>query len=128
LGSAGTSGQANVKDRSQPRHKPCGASPLCGQLESCINMESDPIEKEIEQIRGLPNAQVDCGTEQRRDRFFAQLMNHSSTPEIVELPFDWRVTEARKCLTQIENLINPYSLSTDYLSFLKALWWDYNFQ
>jgi hypothetical protein len=82
-------------------------------------MKPDQIEKVIEQIRLLPNSQVDCGTEQGRDRFFAQLRNHSSTPEMLELPFDWHVTEAHKCLAQIENLISPYSLPSDYLSFLR---------
>jgi len=82
-------------------------------------MKSDQIEQVIEQIRSLPNAQVDCGTEQGQDRFFAQLSNHISTPGMLDMPFDWYVTEAHKSLTQIENLIRPYSLPTDYLSFLK---------
>jgi hypothetical protein len=54
-------------------------------------MEPDQIEKAIEQIRLLSNAQVDYGTGQGPDRFFAQLRNHSSTPEMLELPFDWHV-------------------------------------
>jgi len=82
-------------------------------------MNPDQIEKAIEQIRLMPNAQVDCGTEQGQDHFFTQLGNHVSTPAMLELPFDWYVTEADKCLTQIENLIKPYSLPADYLSFLK---------
>ena len=82
-------------------------------------MKPDQLEKVIEQIRLLPNAQVDCGTEQGRERFFAQLRNHSSTPEMLELPFDWYIMEAHKCLTQIEKLIRPYSLPIDFLSFLK---------
>jgi len=82
-------------------------------------MKSDQIEEVIEQIRLFPNAQVDCGTEQGQVRFLAQLNNHVSTPGMLELPFDWFVTEADKCLTQVEKLIRPYSLPTDYLSFLK---------
>lgn len=82
-------------------------------------MEPDQIEKAIERVRLLPNAQVDCGTAQGEYRFFAQLRNHSSTPEMLELPFDWHVKEANKCLKQVEDLIQPYSLPTDYISFLK---------
>jgi hypothetical protein len=82
-------------------------------------MKTDQIEKAIEQIRLLPNARVDCGTGQGRERFFAQLGNHASTPEMLELPFEWHVTEADKCLTQIETLIKPYPLPDDYLVFLK---------
>ena len=82
-------------------------------------MESDQIEKVIEQIRLLPNAQVDCGTEQGQKQFFAQLSKHVTTPELLALPFDWYVTEADKCLTQVESLIRPYSLPTDFLSFLE---------
>ena len=82
-------------------------------------MESDQIEKVIEQIRLLPNAQVDCGTAQGPACFFTQLRNHSSTPERLELPFDWHVKETDRCLKQVEDLIQPYSLPTDYLSFLK---------
>ena len=82
-------------------------------------MERDQIEKVIEQIRLLPNAQVDCGTAQGQDLFFAQLRNHSSTPESLELPFDWHVKETDKCLKQVEDLIQPFSLPTDYQSFLK---------
>jgi hypothetical protein len=82
-------------------------------------MRSEQIEKIIEQIRLLPNAQVDCGTEQGQDRFFARISSHSTMSGMLDLPFDWYVTEADKCLTQIENLIRPYSLPADYLSFLK---------
>lgn len=82
-------------------------------------MKSNQIEEAIERIRLLPNAQVDCGTEQGQDHFFAQLGNHLSTPVMLELPFDWFVREAEKCLAQIETLIKPYSLPADYLSFLK---------
>jgi hypothetical protein len=82
-------------------------------------MKPNQIEEAIEQIRLLPNVQVDCGTEQGQDHFFVQLSNHVSTPGMLELPFDWYVTEADKCLTQIEKLIKPYSLPADYLSFLK---------
>lgn len=82
-------------------------------------MKPNQIEEAIEQIRLLPNAQVDCGTEQGQAHFFAQLRNHSSTPAMPELPFDWYVTETDKCLAQIENLIRPYALPADYLSFLK---------
>src|SRR5512138_211899 len=82
-------------------------------------MELDQIEKVMEQIRLLPNVQLDCGTAQGPVHFFAQLRNHSSTPERLELPFDWHVKETDKCLKQIEDLIQPYSLPTDYLSFLK---------
>ncbi len=82
-------------------------------------MEADQIEKVIEQIRLLPSVQVDCGTAQGQDRFFAQLRNHSSTPERLELPFEWHVKETDKCLKQVEDFIQPYSLPTDYLSFLK---------
>ena len=83
-------------------------------------MEADQIEKVIEQIRLLPNAQVDCGIAQGQNRFFAQLRNHSSTPERLELPFEWHVKETDKCLKQVERLIQPYALPTDYLSFLKC--------
>ena len=82
-------------------------------------MEPDQIEKVIEQIRLMPNAQVDCGTAQGQDHFLAQLRKHSSTPERLELPFDWHVKETDKCLKQVEDFIQPYSLPTDYLSFLK---------
>ncbi len=82
-------------------------------------MEPDQIEQAIERIRLLPNVQVDCGTEQGPVRFFAHLRRHSSTPERLELPFDWHVKETDKCLKQVEDLIQPYSLPTDYLSFLK---------
>jgi hypothetical protein len=82
-------------------------------------MELDQIEKVIEQIRLLSNAQVDCGTEQGEKRFFAQLSEHISTPEMLRVPFDCHVLETDKCLVQIEKLIRPYSLPTDYLSFLK---------
>ena len=82
-------------------------------------MKPDQIEKVIEQIQSLPNAQVDCGTEQGQDHFFAQLSKHVSTPGMLELPFDWYVTETDKCRTQVENFIGPYSLPTEYLSFLK---------
>jgi len=82
-------------------------------------MKPNQIEKVIEQIRLLPNTHVDCGTEQGEDRFFAQLSNNPSTPVMLELPFDWHVTETNKCLAQVENFIKPYSLPVDYLSFLK---------
>jgi hypothetical protein len=82
-------------------------------------MESDQIEKVIEQIRLLPNAQVDCGTEQGQKQFFAQLSKHVTTPEMLSVPFGCYVLETDKCLAQIEKLIKPYSLPTDYLSFLK---------
>jgi len=81
-------------------------------------MESDQIEKIIEQIRFLPNAQVDCGTEQGQNQFFTQLSKHLTTPELLELPFELFVMETNKSLTRIENLISPYSLPADYLSFL----------
>ncbi len=81
-------------------------------------MGSDQIEKLIAQIRLLPNVQVDCGIAQGQNRFFAHLLNHSSTPERLELPFDWHVKETDKCLKQVEDLVQPYSLPTDYLSFL----------
>ncbi len=82
-------------------------------------MKPDQLKKVMEQIQLLPNTLVDCGTEQGQDRFFAQLRKHSSTPERLELPFDWHVKETDKCLKQVEDLIQPYSLPTDYLSFLK---------
>ena len=82
-------------------------------------MEADQMEKVIEQIQLLPNVQVDCGTAQGQARFFAHLRNHSSTPEMLELPFEWHVKEIDKCLKQVEDLIQPYSLPADYLSFLK---------
>ncbi len=82
-------------------------------------MESDQIERVIEQIRCLPDARVDCGTEQGRDRFFVQLGRHITTPELLELPFELYVLETNKSLARIENLIRPYSLPADYLSFLK---------
>jgi hypothetical protein len=81
-------------------------------------MESEQIEKIIEQIRFLPNAQVDCGTEQGQNQFFAQLSKHVTTPELLELPFELYVMETNKSLARIENLISPYSLPADYLSFL----------
>ncbi len=93
--------------------------PLATYPEECLNMESNQIKKVIEHICLLPNVQVDCGTEQGQDRFFAQLRNHSSTPERLELPFDWHVKEMDKCLKQVEDVIQPYSLPTDYLLFLK---------
>jgi hypothetical protein len=82
-------------------------------------MGSDQIERVIEQIRLLPNVQVDCGVAQGQNRFFAHLLNHSSTPERLELPFDWHVKETDKCLKQVDDLVQPFSLPTDYLSFLK---------
>lgn len=81
-------------------------------------MESEQIDKVIEQIRFLPNARVDCGTEQGQNQFFAQLSKHVTTPELLELPFELYVMEANKSLARIENLISPYSLPADYLSFL----------
>lgn len=81
-------------------------------------MESDQIEKVIEQIRFLPNAQVDCGTEQGQKQFFAQLSKHVTTPELLVLPFELFVMETNKSLIRIENLISPFSLPADYLSFL----------
>jgi hypothetical protein len=82
-------------------------------------MKPEQIEKVIEQIRLLPNAQVDCGTAQGQSRFFAQLSRHASTQTMLDLPFDVYVMETDKCLAQIENLIRPSVLPTDYLSFLK---------
>jgi hypothetical protein len=82
-------------------------------------METDPIEKAIEQIRLLPNVRVDCGTAQGERTFFARLGRHISTPEMLDLPFDWYVTETDRCLAQIERFIRPCSLPADYLSFLK---------
>jgi hypothetical protein len=82
-------------------------------------MELDQIEKVVEQIRLLSNAQVDCGTEQGEKHFFTHLSEHISTPEMLSVPFECYVLEADKCLVQIEKLIRPYSLPTDYLSFLK---------
>ena len=82
-------------------------------------MNPDQIEKVIEQIRSLPNALVDCGTEQGEKHFFNQLIEHISTPEMLRVPFDCYVLETDKCLGQIDKLIRPYSLPTDYLSFLK---------
>ena len=81
-------------------------------------MNSSQIEKVIEQIRFLPNSQVDCGTEQGQNRFFAQLSKHVTTPELLELPFELYVMETNKSLARIENLISPYSLPADYLLFL----------
>ncbi len=83
-------------------------------------MELGQIEKAIEQIRLLPNVQVDCGTEQGQKQFFAQLSKHTSTNELLTLPFDVYVMETKKSLARIENLISPYSLPADYLSFLKC--------
>ncbi len=82
-------------------------------------MEPDQIEKAIEQIRLLSNALVDCGTEQGEKRFFNQLIEHISTPEMLRVPFECHVLETDKCLGQIEKLIKPYSLPADYLLFLK---------
>jgi hypothetical protein len=81
-------------------------------------MESDQIEKVIEQIRFLPNAQVDCGIEQGQNQFFAQLSKHVTTPELLELPFELYVMETNKSLARIEKIISPHSLPADYLSFL----------
>ena len=81
-------------------------------------MKSERIEKIIEQIRSLPNAQVDCGTEQGQNQFFTQLSKYVTTPELLGLPFELYVMETNKSLAQIENLISPYSLPADYLSFL----------
>jgi hypothetical protein len=81
-------------------------------------MKSEQIEKGIEQIRFLPNAQVDCGIEQGQERFFSQLSKHVTTPELLGLPFELYVMEANKSLARIENLISPHSLPADYLSFL----------
>jgi hypothetical protein len=82
-------------------------------------MKSSQIEKVIEQIRFLPNSQVDCGIEQGQNQFFTQLSKHVTTPELLELPFELYVMETNKSLARIENLISPYSLPVDYLSFLK---------
>lgn len=81
-------------------------------------MESEQIERIIEQIRFLPNAQVDCGTEQGQKQFFAQLSKHITTPELLELPFELFVMETNKSLDRIRDLISPYALPVDYLSFL----------
>ena len=81
-------------------------------------MKSSQIDKVIEQVRFLPNSQVDCGTEQGQKQFFAQLSKHVTTPELLELPFELYVVETNKSLARIENLISPYSLPADYLSFL----------
>jgi hypothetical protein len=82
-------------------------------------MKLEQIEKVIEQIRFLPNSQVDCGTEQGQKQFFAQLSEHIATPEMLKVPFNCYVLETNKCLVQIEKIIRPYSLPTDFLSFLK---------
>lgn len=84
-----------------------------------VNMKSSQIEKVIEQIRFLPNSQVDCGIEQGEKRFFAQLSEHISTPDMLRIPFDCYVLETDKCLGQLKKLIRPYSLPADYLSFLR---------
>jgi hypothetical protein len=81
-------------------------------------MELEQIEKVIERIQFLPNAEVDCGTEQGQKQFFAQLSKHVTTPELLELPFELYVVETNKSLARIENLISPYSLPLDYLLFL----------
>jgi len=77
------------------------------------------IDKSIEQIRLFPNSQVDCGTEQGSDVFFSHLHKHLSVPEMLDLPFDWYVAETKRCLIEIQDTINPYSLPEDYLFFLK---------
>ena len=81
-------------------------------------MELEQIEIVIEQIQLLPNAQVDCGTEQGEKQFFAQLSKHITTPELLELPFELYVMEANKSLAQVKSLISPYPLPDDYLAFL----------
>ena len=81
-------------------------------------MKSSQIEKVIEQIRLLPNSQVDCGIEQGQNQLFAHLSKHVTTPELLDLPFELYVMETNKSLARIENLISPYSLPVDYLSFL----------
>lgn len=81
-------------------------------------MKSDQIERVMEQIRSLPEAQVDCGIEQGQKQFFAQLSKHVITPDLLDLPFELYVMEANKSLARINNLISPYSLPADCLSFL----------
>ena len=76
------------------------------------------IEKAIEQIRATPNSQVDCGTEQGQTQFFTQPSDHVTTPELLKLPFELYAMEIDKSLARIRNLISPYFLPADYLSFL----------